>query len=174
MSKKLILMGLSVILLLAASDSAQTKTATSPSGVVDSFYRKYIEYQIHGLPTEKQVKSLTPLFSRDIMRMIAADRAQQNKFIREHPDEKPPWVEGDLFSSLFEGATSYSLGKSRVQKTKAEVDVHLVYKYKTDATEWMDTVVLTKVNERWVISDILFKGNWAFMNGASLRASLTN
>ena len=174
MSKNWIVIGLTVTVVFAASSFIQAQTAASPSAVTDSFYKKYIVYQMRGLPTEKQVKSLTPLFSNEILKMIAADRTQQKKFAKEHPDEKPPWVEGDLFSSLFEGATSYTLGKSRVQKTKAEVDVHLVYKYKSDATEWVDTVVLTKANGKWVISDILFKGNWAFMNGASLRASLTN
>lgn len=174
MSKNLIVIGLSIVVLLAASSSTEAQTATSPSAVTDSFYKKYIAYKMQGLPTEKQVKILAPLFSKDIMAMIAADRVQQKKFSKEHPEEKPPWIEGDLFSSLIEGATSYSLGKSRVEKTRAEVDVHLVYKYKSDATEWMDTVVLTKTNGKWVINDILFKGNWAFMNGASLRASLTN
>jgi len=174
MSKHWIVIGLCVVVLLAASRSVDAQTAASPSSVADSFYKKYIAYQMHGLPTEKQVTTLAPLFTKDIVAMIAADRALQKKFAKEHPDEKPPWVEGDLFSSLFEGATSYALGKSRVQKTRAEVDVHLVYKNKSDATEWVDTVVLTKAGGKWVISDILFKGNWAFMNGASLRASLTN
>jgi len=168
-----ILMGLGVVVFLAAI-FAQAQTTTSPSAVTESFYKKYIAYRMQGLPSEKQVKSLAPLFSKDIMAMIAADRVEQKKFSKEHPDEKPPWIEGDLFSSLIEGGTSYSLGKSRVEKTRAEVDVHLIYKDKNDATEWMDTVILTKTNGKWLISDILFKGNWAFMNGASLRASLTN
>ena len=173
MSKHWMVIGLCVVVLLGVSSSAEAQSA-SPSSVADSFYKKYVAYQMRGLPTEKQINALAPLFSKDIMTMIAADRAQQKKFAKEHPDEKPPWIEGDLFSSLFEGATSYTLGKSRVQKTRAEVDVHLVYKNKSDATEWVDTVVLTKANGKWVIHDILFKGNWAFMNGASLRASLTN
>ena len=146
----------------------------SPRAAAERFYAAYLQLHVSGLPDAEQSKVLMPLFTPAVRRLFQAAAVEQDRALREQPDEKPPWVEGDLFSSLFEGATSYSLGKSRVQKTKAEVDVHLVYKYKADATEWMDTVVLTKVNERWVISDILFKGNWAFMNGASLRASLTN
>ncbi|PYS98939.1 MAG: hypothetical protein DMF63_12745 [Acidobacteria bacterium] len=174
MSRNRIAIQLIAIVLLAASGFIKAQTGASPAAVTNSFYKKYIEYQMRGLPTEKQVKSLTPLFSSEIVKMIATDRVEQTKFIKEHPDEKPPWIEGDLFSSLTEGATSYKLGKSRIEKTRAEVDVNLVYKDKSDATEWMDTVVLTKTNGKWIISDILYKGNWAFMNGASLRASLSN
>ena len=123
--------------------------------------KRWVSSRLKAMPAVAQMSS-------------AKEAIRDNKFIKEYPDEKPPWIEGDLFSSLTEGATSYSLGKSRVEKTRAEVDVHLIYKDKNDATEWMDTVVLTKVNGKWVITDILFKGNWAFMNGASLRASLTN
>jgi hypothetical protein len=172
MNKRLTLIGLSII--VAASISVHAQTANSPSGVANSFYKKYVAYQMRGLPTTIQMKSLAPLFSQEILNMIAADRVQQTKFIKEHPGEKPPWIEGDLFSSLFEGATSYSLGKPGVEKGRAVIDVHLIYKYKSDATEWTDTIALTQVKGKWVISDILFKGNWAYMNGASLRASLTN
>src|SRR6478735_9272233 len=127
MIKTCIVIGLGVAILLSASSSVKAQTAASPAAVTDTFYKRYIAYQMRGLPSEKQVTMLAPLFSNEIMKMIAADRAQQKTFIKQHPDEKPPWVEGDLFSSLFEGSTSFSLGKSRVQKTRAEVDVHLVY-----------------------------------------------
>jgi len=172
MNKKLILIGLGII--LAGSISVHSQTPNTPSGVANSFYKKYVAFQMRGLPTKNQMKSLAPLFSKEIIDMIAADRVQQTKFIKEHPGEKPPWIEGDLFSSLFEGATSYSLGKAGIKNGSGEIDVHLIYKYKSDATEWTDTVALRKINGRWVIADILFKGNWAYMNGASLRASLTN
>src|SRR6187549_157881 len=89
MSRNWSLTGLSVLILLATLISTKAQTATSPTAVTDSFYKKYIAYQMRGLPSEKQVKSLTPLFAQDIMAMIAADRIEQKKFIKEHPDEKP-------------------------------------------------------------------------------------
>jgi hypothetical protein len=87
-----ILLALGVIVLLSAIDT-RAQTDASPSAVTDSFYKKYVAYQMRGLPSEKQVKALAPLFSKDITAMIAADRVEQSKFIKGHPGEKPPWVE---------------------------------------------------------------------------------
>jgi len=172
MRNKPILIVLGALVFLAGAPIAWSQKTSTPAGVTDTFYRKYIAFQMRGLPTVKQATSLAPLFSKDIMALIASARAEQKQFIKEHPEDKPPWIEGDLFTSLWEGATSYSIGKARVGKTTAEVDVHLMSKDKDQTTEWIDTVELMKTNGRWVIRDIQFKGNWAFMNGSSLSAAL--
>ncbi|HEV8593068.1 MAG TPA: hypothetical protein VGQ55_13265, partial [Pyrinomonadaceae bacterium] len=125
-----------------------------------------------GLPTPTQLKGISPYLSREIVDQINIDRKEQKAAMKAHPDEKPPWIEGDLFSSMFEGATSFRLGKARAVNPRNEVDVHLVYKYKSDATEWTDTAILEKIGGRWVITDILFKGNWEFKSGASLKNAL--
>ena len=157
---------------LIVSNTAVAQRANTPTGVANTFYRKYIAYKMSGLPTPTQLKGISPHLSKEIIDQINIDRKKQKAAIKAHPDEKPPWIEGDLFSSMFEGATSFRLGKARAGEKRSEVDVHLVYKYKSDATEWMDTAVLEKVDGRWVITDILFKGNWDFKSGASLRNAL--
>ena len=151
-----------------APNNVHAQKKPTPAAAVKNFYRNYIACKIRGLPTKKHMKIISPLLSQQIRDLIAADRITQAQFIKNHPDEKPPWVEGDLFSSLFEGATAYTIGKTLMIKQTAEVDVHLVYKYRSDATEWTDTVVLKKSAGGWVIENILFKGNWDFKSGASL------
>jgi hypothetical protein len=157
---------------LVFSQSAIAQKANTPAGVTNAFYRKYISYKMSGLPTPAQIKGISPYISKEIVDQIRADRTKQKAEMKAHPDEKPSWIEGDLFSSMFEGATSFRLGEVRPGDNRTEVDVHLAYKYKSDATEWMDTAVLEKVNGRWVITDILYKANWAFKSGASLRNTL--
>lgn len=157
---------------LIVSNTAVAQRANTPTGVANAFYRKYIAYKMSGLPTPTQLKGISPYLSREIVDQINIDRKEQKAAMKAHPDEKPPWIEGDLFSSMFEGATSFRLGETHPGNTRTEIDVHLAYKYKSDATEWMDTVVLEKMNDRWVITDILYKANWAFKSGASLRNAL--
>jgi len=63
-------------------------------------------------------------FSNHENRLIQIFGRKQAKFIAEHPDEKSPWIEGAMFSSLFEGAHSFRLGAATLQGNRARVPVH--------------------------------------------------
>ena len=104
--------------------------------------------------------------------IIKRDMKKQEAFMKKHPDEKPPWAEGDLFSSLFEGPTSYEIGKMRTKGATREVDVYLHHVSEADKVKWTDTVALKKAGGKWVITNILFKGKWAFKSGNSLLNAL--
>jgi Protein of unknown function (DUF3828) len=148
------------------------QTSASPSTVTKSFYTKYLKLRIRGLPDKRQAKKIAPYFSRQINNLIASDLRKQARFIKKHPREKPPWAEGDLFSSLFEGATSYTVGETRTNGSSSEVDVNLVINSETGKSRWTDTAVLTLQDGRWVITNILFKGKWEFKSGSSLLNAL--
>lgn len=69
-----------------------------------------------------------PEFREDLRYWVETDRkSTRAKLIQEHPDEKPPRGDGDLFTSLFEGAQSFRLGRPTVLGNRAEVPVHLAY-----------------------------------------------
>lgn len=92
--------------------------------------------------------------------------------IREHPDEKPPWADGDLFTSLFEGAQSFRLGRPTAHGDRTEIPVHLVYRNGGSTTRWSDVLVMVRNRNRWLVWDIRLKGQWAFKSGDSLRTVL--
>lgn len=161
-----------VWLLLLSAVQANVPATLSPKEVATQFYRTYLKLKISGLPNAKQSKLLAPFLSQDLQQMIRVARQKQAKFIKEHPDEKPPWIEGDLFSSSFEGAHGYRVGTPVIQDTRAEIPIHLFYRDGKKTIRWTDALVLTRTNEGWVVSDILLKAEWEFKSGNSLRGIL--
>ncbi|HZP11709.1 MAG TPA: DUF3828 domain-containing protein [Nevskiaceae bacterium] len=160
------------VLLLALSACAQKND--SPDAVARRFYDFYLSQQMNnGLPTIEQCRQMTPLLSRAMQDAIGKARREQDKFAMEHPGEKPPFVDGDLFTSLFEGATSYQIGK--VDTDNSHADVLVVLKYadpKGHDVEWTDRLVLVQENDHWVVEDLEYGGNWDFANHGTLRQSL--
>ncbi|MBS1808532.1 MAG: hypothetical protein JST84_10100 [Acidobacteria bacterium] len=160
------------LLLFASLALANPPVALSPKDVATQFYRTCLKLKISGLPTAKQSKSLAPYLSQDLQQLIKTARQKQTKFIKDHPDEKPPWIEGDLFSSSFEGSHGFRVGTPVVQEERAEVPIHLFYRDGKKMIRWTDTLVLTRIGNGWVVSDLLYKAMWDFKPGTSLRGVL--
>ena len=104
--------------------------------------------------------------------MFDIAKRERDRFIKENPEEKPPWIEGDLFSSLFEGASAFRVGPTTMHGGRAEVKIHLVYREGGDTVRWTDTLILSRTKDGWRVWDIVFNGDWAFKNGESLRGVL--
>lgn len=166
-----------VILVVSLSGFGQTRVRgraqRGPAATATSFYQKYLRLKVSGLPDDKQLRQLSPYFTADLMRLFEAARQAQDKFARENPDEKPPWADGDLFTSLFEGAQTFRIGKPTTIGDRVEVPVHLSYSSEGATSRWTDVMVLVNTPAGWRIYDILMKGEWQFKNGESLRKILT-
>ncbi|HEV2800725.1 MAG TPA: hypothetical protein VGW12_09520 [Pyrinomonadaceae bacterium] len=153
--------------------AASPRQSASPADFAARFYRTYLKLKMNGLPDEKQYKVLAPLLSSQLQQLFAAARVEQDRAIREQPDEKPPWIEGDLFTSLYEGAHSFRIGRPKLRGEYADVPVRLAYRGDRGRTvRWEDTLVLVRTPQGWRIWDIKLNGDWQFKNGASLRAIL--
>lgn len=146
--------------------------AQDATEVTDNFYATLRDLNVRGLPDKNQLRELSPFLSSQIVTLIKRDQKKQEAFIKKHSDEKPPLVEGDLFSSLFEGPTSYEIGKTRTMGSTREVDIYLHHVSESDKVKWTDTVVLKKFGGKWLVTNILFKGKWQFKSGSSLRNAL--
>ena len=170
--KNLILTSLLVLLLGCSQSVTAQASLSSPTQAADKFYRTYLKLSIRGLPNDKQMEVLSPLITPDLKVLFEAARKTQMKFIQEHPDEKPPWVEGDLFTSLFEGAQTFRIGRPTVRGDLTEVPVQLTYREGGSTTRWSDVLILVRRGKRWLVRDIELKGDWAFKNGGSLRSIL--
>ncbi|QQS33143.1 MAG: hypothetical protein IPM50_00755 [Acidobacteriota bacterium] len=98
---------LAAVMLLSAAPAAfaQTKTAAA---VTDEFYSRLYHMGVSGMPKKEQMDELSPYLSPGSLKMFERAAREQAEFIRKNPDQRPPWIEGDLFSSLFEGFTAFS------------------------------------------------------------------
>lgn len=129
---------------------------------------------VRGLPSPQQLQRLSPLITPELASLIERARVLQQRQISAHPDEKPAWIEGDLFSSLFEGVTSWKLGEVFHAPT-VDATVKVIQTYSAPNPEpvtWTDTFVFKQRDGKWLLDDIRMGGDWAFKSGASLRSQL--
>jgi hypothetical protein len=159
--------------------SVQATVAASPEeDAVRQFYAAYQKQHFSGLPDAKQLTALSRHLSSGLKALIRKAQAEQARCSKAQPDEKGPWIEGDMFTSSFEGFTSL-LTVEPVPAPKAAAtarEVRLTFEYVENGQKvtWKDDVVLHQEAGRWVIDDISYKGGQNFGNGfgSGLRRAL--
>lgn len=129
---------------------------------------------VEGLPSVAQLQRLSPLITKELGSLIERARSRQQEQIRKHPDDKPDWIEGDLFSSLFEGVTTWELGSAfTAPEVDATVKVKQTYTEKDQKpVTWTDTLIFKQRDQKWLLDDIRMGGDWAFKAGQTLRGRL--
>lgn len=131
----------------------------SPRKTVEDFYRLYLRTQPVGLPDKEQEVAMTPLLSKHLLGLMDEARSYQEDFRRRFPDEKPPWVDGCLFASLFEGPTRFEISDVVANSDgTSTVNVH----FWREASDWEDAVIVRKEANNFVIDDFLMSGAGPF------------
>ncbi|HEY0661090.1 MAG TPA: hypothetical protein VGD21_07210 [Lysobacter sp.] len=156
----------------AAADGSPCQ-GQDPTRVVRSFYDAYIASDGSGLPSTNEMSVYAPMFSQGLVDAIERARVEQQDFIRQHPDEKPPYIEGSLFGSLFEGITALESVAMKPDGAQATLAVALVYDDKQNApVRWKDDVLLRCERGQWRIDDVEYHGGWDFAPRGRLREEL--
>ena len=145
--------------------------AGEPATVVQQFYEKYIKLSPAGLPTAAQQKELAPYLSRRLLGLMDAARAYQEKEAKAHPDDKPPFVDGCLFASLFEGPKAFKVGTTVAEGKDSKVKVHFTA---DEGVAWDDEVVVVKEDGRYVIDDVVLSGIGQFNPPGRLSTNLAS
>ena len=158
--------------------------AAAPEQVVADLYAALNTLRPSGAPTDTQRLILAPLLSAELTGLLQRADAARTAARAAAPTEKPPFTDGDLFSSLFEGPSAFTVGKA-VSAAAApggrlgdlQVPVDLVHTIDPAAgggepATWTDTVLLREENGRFVVADIVFGGGWDFANKGSMVAAL--
>jgi hypothetical protein len=124
---------------------------------------KSVELKIHALYAAQDYiygqEVDTALFSADVVQRIqevrqttAEDRERISK--SEYPTDKPLLLEGAVFSSLYDGFTSYSIAEVEVGEKTARVVVDFEYG-STPPERWKDTVLLV-MEDGWKVDNVRF------------------
>ena len=77
-------------------------------------------------------------------------------------------VEGDLFTSSFEGATSYKVLSCDAKTSSCMVELNYVEAGSKPFT-WKDRIYLVKDSQGWLVDDLEFLGDWQFMHKGKLQ-----
>jgi hypothetical protein len=162
-------LGPAFVLLMAAPALAQTDPAAVASGflgVYGSFHPSA------GIPDAGGRSRLAPYLSPRLNKMLGDGAAAEARFAAKVKGA-PPLIEGDLFSSMFEGATSWKLGACKVSGAAASCPVAFAHAQKGRPTlNWTDTLILAMTPQGWRIDDIGYGGGFQFGNTGKLSDTL--
>ena len=157
-------MTLFLTVLLAAAPAQMSDPALL---AVQSFYTAYARNKFDGLPAKEQFVKVRPLVSKPLANAIRIAQARQAACIRKNPDEKGPWVEGDMFSSNFEGFTSFHVIEQPASSglTRREFVVEFEYRENGHTFLWRDKAVASLESGRWVLDDVIYRQQEGFSSG---------
>jgi hypothetical protein len=124
-----------------------------------------------GIPDATARVRLQPLLTPRLNKALADAASAENRFSAKVKDS-PPLIEGDIFSSLFEGPTAWKLGACVGDARAAHCGVTLTHQDPGQKPAvWIDTLVL--VNEGgWRVDNIAYDANFAFGNTGTLNEML--
>ena len=124
-----------------------------------------------GIPGIAGRARFQPLLTPRLNKALADAAAAEIRF-KARNKISPPLMEGDIFSSLFEGPTAWKvgacLGDARVQRCTVALS-------RQDPGQkpvaWTDTLVLAYA-DGWKVDDIAYDANFAFGNTGALSEML--
>lgn len=153
---------------LALALFAITAMAAEPA---QNFLKAYKNLKFEGLPNKAQLQKLSPHLSAGLQSAIKGAQAVQAHCMKKFPDEKPMWIEGDMFSSNFEGFTSFNVASS----DRAKAIIEFEYVEKDQKVAWKDELVFVTEKGKLVIDDVRYGRTQGFTSGfgGSLKKSLT-
>lgn len=156
---------------LAAHSRADEK---GPADTVNGFYDVYIKVKPLGIPDASKLAKLSPYLTPGLVSLLTEADVTEQKYKEETKGEVPPLVEGDIFTSLFEGADAFLVGKCEEKDNTAECVVGFSNTNPGDGKtfKWKDAVVLEKDESGWLISDVNYKGDWDFAVKGTLTGML--
>lgn len=141
--------------------------------VTDGFYAAYLKLPHDGIPDEASRTALEPFITPALDKLLIAGENAEARYAKATNNQSPPIIEGDLFSSLFEGATAYKVGACKESGNSGTCPVALTYRDKSaKPAHWTDTVTLVRTQQGWRIDDIAYGGTWDFGNKGKLTETL--
>jgi hypothetical protein len=161
-----------VVLLAGALVGCFGASARTPEGVVERFYAKRIDLKIAGAPTPDELQAVAPYLTPELHRLLEEAGALREREAAATPDEKPPFADGDLFSSLFEGPTAFRVVDDQERDDTHRIAVRFTSRQKSDSVSWQDTVIVVPDDGEYAIADVEYGGKWKFATQGTLKSNL--
>jgi hypothetical protein len=150
--------------------------ADDPAAAVNAFYAVYKDHHAQGgIPDATGRLRYTPVLSPRLNKQLADAAAAQARLTARVRNAVPPMLEGDIFSSLFEGATTWKVGSCQGDAQLARCVVALSYVPPPAQTakppkpaNWSDTVIVAHTPQGWKVDDVVYDAGFAFGNTGRL------
>ena len=151
----------------AADDNDAMRSAAN------GFYGVYKTFHpSDGIPDSAGRARYQPFVSPALDALLKQAADAEDRYSKANKDS-PPLVEGDLFTSLFEGATGVSIGICSGDSQRGRCAANLSYADPGGkAVSWTDSVELVNTPAGWRVNDIVYGGTWDFGNKGALSGTL--
>ena len=154
--------------------------AGDPADAVNAFYGVYTgqHAQGQGIPDATVRLRLQPYLSPRLNKQLADAASAQTRLSAKVRNAVPPVLEGDIFSSLFEGASAWKVGACQQSGKTARCSVALSYTpppgagAKAKPANWTDTLMLADTPQGWKVDDVVYDAGFAFGNTGRLSEML--
>ncbi len=159
--------------LLSVSGQIAIGADAGPQAAAGAFYAAYLKLQPSGIPDEPDLAKLHPLLSPALNQLLTEAARAEAAYAKKTAGEAPPLAEGDVFTSLFEGANAYTIVSCDDHSATATCAVALTGAGEDDAqTKWQDKIELIRGKNAWLVDDIDYGANWDFGPHGTLKSSL--
>jgi hypothetical protein len=161
--------------------AAPAFAAGDPAAAVNAFYDVYAGQHAQGvgIPDATVRLRFQPVLSPRLNKELADAASAQARLTAKVKNAVPPVLEGDIFSSLFEGAGAWKVGTCETSTKTARCSVALNYAPppaagpKAKPANWNDTVLLVNTPQGWKVDDVVYDAGFAFGNTGKLSEMLS-
>ena len=166
-------------LILGSATACLADAPGDMAKVVNDFYAAYSTFHpSDGIPDPQGRARYEPYISARLDKLLTDGNRAEVSFGKANPDS-PPLIEGDLFTSNFEGATAFRVGSCTASGDAGHCSVALTYddrkeNPKDKPVTWTDTVHLVATPSGWRVDDIAYGATWAFGNKGRLADTVRN
>lgn len=167
-----------VVLVLGMAVACRPWSPSSPPETAAQFYTLIDGLGVRGVPDSVVLEVVRPYLDTTLVRLLTEARHEREIASHRAPDEKPPFVEGDMFSSLFEGTTSFTLRAVTARGDTTFATMAFTNSMQPPTVRWTDTLVIvprpnvTPRSPQFVIVDLRYGGDWDFANRGTLLGNL--
>jgi hypothetical protein len=156
--------------------------ADDPAGAAGSFYGVYdVQHkQGSGIPDATGRLRYAAVLSPDLNKLLNQAAAAQARTAARIKASGPkaavmPMFQGDIFTSLFEGATGWQVGECKGDDKAARCPVALTHadppikgRPAPKPTNWRDVLVVVHTPAGWKVDDVIYDAGFAFGNTGRL------
>lgn len=149
MDFKSLCLNLACLLILFASCGSRQEAEIIKT--IEGFYSGF-DGNFRTADTSMISKELQNLISKAIEKEIYEAKKMKES---DYPTDKPMMIEGDVFTSLYEGQDSVSIEEISLEGQVAHVKVmfqNTAYNHK-----WSDQIILIKENHKWKIDNVVYE-----------------
>jgi len=151
--------------------------ADDPASAVSAFYAVYGSQRAQGggIPDATGRLRYAAVLSPRLNKQLKDAATAQARLTAKTKNALPPLLEGDIFSSLFEGASAWKIGPCQGDAQTARCPVALSYvaapapnQKPTKPANWNDTVQVVNTPQGWKVDDVTYDAGFAFGNTGKL------